>query len=433
MSISYTNPYTGQTISPSQTSYESLTISMNTTLNWPINGTSSSNVVANIIEVSATAANLNLILPPATQVSVGQAIIVRNVGTGGNFAFNVVTNQSNTVIVNIPVSASGSNSNTYYIYLTNNSTVDGTWSSIAMGVGVSSATAGALAGFGLLAINNTLNEATQVSPINSNYQIQTVDRASLITWTGGAGTMTLPNPAISAVGAGFLVIVKNNGTGIVTVQTAAGTSGYIDNSGVTSVQIQIANSSVFVTDGTNWYTWGLAQTNVFNYTQLVVNLQGLSGYQTLTSTQAKSVIQEYTGTPTGNVTVLLPQTVQLYSLRNLTANTYNLTFGIGNGSTGSPATIGTTLNVPYNQAIIAISDGTNLYNANSATSSFIQALQLGNGSQAAPSLSFQSDSATGLWLQGTGILGFAISGVSSQNTLSSTGLQLPVGVVGGAF
>jgi hypothetical protein len=429
----YVNPYTGQTISPSQTSYESLTISTNTTLNWPINGTSSSNVVANIIEVTATSANLNLILPPATQVSVGQAIIVRNVGTTGNFAFNVVTSANSTVIVNIPVSASGTNSNTYYIYLTNNSTIDGTWSSIAMGIGTSSATAGALAGYGLVAINNTLNEATQISPINSNYQIQNLDRSSLITWNGGAGTLTLPNPALTTIGAGFLVIVKNNGTGITTVQTGAGTSGYIDNSGITSVQVQIANSSVFVTDGTNWFTWGLAQTNVFNYTQLVVNLQGLSGFQTLTSTQAKSVIQEYTGTPTGNVTVLLPQTVQLYSLRNLTGNTYNLTFGIGNGSNSSPATIGTTLTVPYNQAIIAISDGTNLYNANSATSSFIQALSLGNGTQSAPSLSFQSDSATGLWLQGTGILGFAISGVSSQNTLSSTGLQLPVGVVGGAF
>jgi hypothetical protein len=64
----YTNPYTGQTINPSQVGYESLTISSNTTLNWPINGNTTGNVVANIIEVTATAANLKLILPAATQV-----------------------------------------------------------------------------------------------------------------------------------------------------------------------------------------------------------------------------------------------------------------------------------------------------------------------------------------------------------------------------
>ena len=50
----YTNPYTGQTINPSQVGYESLTISADTYLQWPINGTDT-NVVANILEVSSTA------------------------------------------------------------------------------------------------------------------------------------------------------------------------------------------------------------------------------------------------------------------------------------------------------------------------------------------------------------------------------------------
>ena len=63
----YTNPYTGQTISPSQVGYESLTISTNTELQWPING-NTTDVVANIIEVTATTTSLELIMPPATQV-----------------------------------------------------------------------------------------------------------------------------------------------------------------------------------------------------------------------------------------------------------------------------------------------------------------------------------------------------------------------------
>ena len=49
----YTSPYTGQTISPSQVGYENLTISSNTTLQWPING-NTTDVVANIIDVTAT-------------------------------------------------------------------------------------------------------------------------------------------------------------------------------------------------------------------------------------------------------------------------------------------------------------------------------------------------------------------------------------------
>jgi len=56
----YVNPFTGQTVSPSQVAYESLTISTDTLLQWPVNGNTSS-VASNIIEVTATTANLNLI------------------------------------------------------------------------------------------------------------------------------------------------------------------------------------------------------------------------------------------------------------------------------------------------------------------------------------------------------------------------------------
>ena len=433
----YTNLYTGQTISPSQVSYESLTISTNTTLNWPINGTASSNIASNIIEVTATAANLNLLMPPATQVSVGQAIIIRNVGSGGQYAFNV-TDNSGTVIVNIPLSASGTNSNTYYIYLTNNSTVNGTWASIAMGIGTSSATAGALAGNGLIAINNTLNENTPIRNLSTTYTFLSSDRANLFAWNGGVGTVTLPDPSL--VGAGWFVPIKNNGTGILTVSAVGtGYSSLIDPSnpgggtpgGSSTVQIQIANSSVFATDGTYWYTYALAQSNVFNYTQLIVNVnnpQLTSPYQ-MSAAFAKNVIQEFTGTLTANLLVLLPQTVQIYSLRNLTTGSYTLTFGITN--TSGTAALGATVAIPANQALIVISDGTNLYNANSGALSSITALQLANGSAAAPSLTF-ADITTGYYSSGSGSLNFSISG-QSVGSLSSIGLLLTVGIQGGTF
>ena len=63
----YVNPFTGQTISPSQVGYESLTISGSsgsiTYLNWPINGTTSTNVAANITEINATSSGLIVAMP----------------------------------------------------------------------------------------------------------------------------------------------------------------------------------------------------------------------------------------------------------------------------------------------------------------------------------------------------------------------------------
>jgi hypothetical protein len=276
----------------------------------------------------------------------------------------------------------------------------------------------------LLAINTTLNENTPLTTFSSAYQFLNNDRAQLYVWTGGAGTATLPN--VSTVGAGWFVIVKNDGTGILTVST--GSSAVIDAPAVntTSIQVQIANSSVFVTDGTNWFTYALAQTNVFTYTQYIQPVGSIvSSPFTVTAANAKSVIQQYSGVLGLNLTVLLPPTVQLYSLRNITTGSYSLTFGIAGSA-------GTTLVVPQNQTIIAISDGTNLYNANSATTSFIAALSLGNGTAANPSLSFQSDATTGLFLAASGQLGFAVSG-SQAGALTGTGLQLPVGINAGAF
>jgi hypothetical protein len=433
----YTNPYTGQTISPSQVSYESLTISTSTTLSWPINGTASSNIASNIIEVTATAASLNLLMPPATQVSVGQAIIIRNVGSGGQYAFNVTDNSGN-VIVNIPLSASGSNSNTYYIYLTSNSTNNGTWASIAMGIGTSSATAGALAGNGLKAISNTLNENTPVRTLSTSYTFLITDRANLFSWSGGVGTVTLPDP--NSVGDGWFIAVKNNGTGILTVSAiGSGYSNLIDPSdpggvtpgGSSTVQIQIANSSIFCTDGTYWYTYALAQTNVFNYTQLIVNVNSpalTSPYQ-MSAAFAKNVIQEFTGVLSANLLVLLPQTVQIYSLRNLTTGGYSLTFGVSN--TSGSAALGTTIVVPANQALIVISDGTDLYNASSGTLSAITSLQLANGTAAAPSLTF-ADTTTGYYSSGSGSLNFSISG-QTVGSISSVGLRLTVGINSGTF
>lgn len=403
---SYLNPYTGQTISPSQVGYESLTISTDTVLEWPINGNTDS-VVANIIEINATVAGLDLFMPPATSVSTGQSALIRNVGAN---AFTVV-DTSGATIVSI---ASGV---AQYIYVTNNTTINGTWGTVTFGAGTSSANAATLAGYGLNAVNTTLNTVTPVATFSSDYTMLPEDQSSLYVWTGGAGTVTLPSAA--SVGASWYVVIKNDGTGILNVVPFGANT--ID--GDATKQLQLSESFVVVSDGTTFYSYAYGQSATFFFTQLVKPVTG--GTVTLTASEAASIIQEYTGTLTSNCTVILPPTVQLYSFRNDTTGSFSLTFSTGIGGA-------LTVSLPQNQTILAICDGTNVYNAQTSTSSFINALTLGNGSAAAPSLSFTGSATTGLYLAASNQLGFAIAGVNA-GTLASTGLRMPVGIIGGAF
>ena len=403
---SYINPYTGQTISPSQVGYEALTITTDTVLEWPINGNTDS-VVANIIEVTASTAGLKLYMPPATSVSTGQSALIRNIGAN---SFTVV-NTSGSTIVSI---ASGI---AEYIYVTSNTTINGTWGTVTFGAGTSAANAATLAGYGLEAVSTTLNTITPVTTFSSDYTMLPEDQSSLYVWTGGAGTVTLPTAA--SAGASWYAIIKNDGTGILNVVP----SGADTIDGEVSKQLQIAESFVVVTDGTTFYSYAYGQSATFFFTQLTKSVTG--GTVTLTSNEAASIIQEYIGVLTSNCTVILPPTVQLYSFQNNTTGAFSLTFSTGAGGA-------TTVSLPQNQTILAICDGTNVYNAQTSTSSFINALTLGNGSAAAPSLSFTGSATTGLYLAASNQLGFAIAGVNA-GTLAATGLRMPVGIIGGAF
>ena len=403
---SYVNPYTNQTINPSQVGYESLTISADTTLQWPVNG-NTTDVVANIIDVSATVGSLKLVLPPATEVSTGQAVLIRN--TGAN-SFTV----TNTSLATVVTVASGI---AQYIYLTDNSTQNGVWATVTFGAGVSQANAATLAGFGLTAINTTLNSSVPVTLSYSNYTFLSSDRASMYVWSSGAGTLTLP--AASAVGASWYVIVKNDGTGILNIATNG--SDTID--GNASAQLQIDESFVLCSNGSNYFSYAYGRSATFFFTQLTKNVTG--GTVTLTSAEAANIIQEYQGVLTSNCDVILPPTVQLYSLQNNTTGAFTLTFKTGSGGA-------TTIVLPQGQTIIAICDGTNVYNAQTSTSSFINALSIGNGTAANPSLSFLGDATTGLYLPSSNQFGIAVAGVNAA-TFTTTGLLVPAGILGGAF
>lgn len=404
---SYVNPFTNQTINPSQVGYESLTISSDTTLQWPVNG-NTSNIVANIIQVTATTTGLSLIMPSAQQVSVGQSVIINNIGSN---SFTVKNNTGGTIV-------SISSGISQFVYLTSNATDAGVWSSVTFGAGTSAANAATLAGYGLVATGSTLNQAYVVNDYYSNTTLDATDRAQFVVWGGGAGNITLPSS--STVGNNWFCMIRNNGTGILTVYPTG--TDTID--GEISKQLQLTESFVVVANGSTGYnSFGYGQAVQFTYTILSLSVTG--GTTTLSAAQASNVIQEYSGTLTSNQTIILPPTVQLYSVNNLTTGAYSLTL-----STGIVG--GSTVVVPQNQTLIVICDGTNVYNASSGSSSSITQLTLGNGSLGAPSLRFLGDLNSGMYLPATGKVGFVI-GNAQAGFFDSTGFTSINGISGGTF
>jgi len=406
---SYVNPFTGQTISPSEVGYEALTISANTPLTWPINGTSTSTTVAAaIMAVTATTTGLQLQMPPAIQVSTGQDALINNVGSN---PFTITDASGNTI-------ASVASGAVQYVYVTDNTTYNGTWASFTFGTGTSAANAGSLAGAGLTALGATLNQNYVNTSYYSNATLSTSTRATFALWAGGAGTLTLP--AASTASSGWFVVIRNNGSGVVTI-TPSG-SDLID--GNSNKQLQLTESAVFVSTGSGWSTFAYGRSNTFAYTLLSLVVTG--GTTTLTSAQAANQLQEYSGTLTSNQVIIVPQTVQLYFITNLCTNG-SYTFTVKTSASG-----GATVIMSSNSSLVLACDGTNVFNAASGSNNTFTNLVLANGSSGAPSLNFTGDNSSGLFLPTTGAVGVAVAGTVGAQ-FSTTNAYFPYGIQGGQF
>lgn len=412
--MSYNSPFTGNVVQPTDVSYRRIILTTDLQLEWPINGTTTDDAAARIMEVSTASTANELWMPPANQASVGQDALIRNVG-GVNLTVKDFTGANTIVTI-----AAGE---AQYIYITTNATTAGTWGIIAYGIGSSGADAATLAGYGLLAIGQTLNQSQPVTTFSSNYTALSSDRSNTYVWTGGSGTLTLSSA--STLGDNWFMFLRNGGTGALTV---SGTGGDTIN-GSASLIFQPSDSAIIVCSGTTFYTVGLGKNTQFAFTQLTKAVT--SGTYTLTATEASNVIQKFTGTLTGNVTIIVPQTVQVYYVQNATtAGAFTLTISTGVGG-ASTATIGAG-----NQATL-ICDSVNLLNANTVLAGS-SAISLLNGNVSNPSLNFASEPTTGIYRAASGEFNIAILGVL-RSTLSATGLAIvgtgnfTGGVSGGAF
>jgi hypothetical protein len=413
--MSYNSPFTGNVIQPTDVAYRAITLSANTQLQWPINGNATDDYAARIMEVTATAGGLRLDMPPANQASVGNDALIRNVGAT---TFTVADFDGNTIV---SIAAGEAK----YIYIETNPDEAGTWGIIAFGVGTSNVDASTLAGYGLLALGNTLNQSHPVSTVNSNYTIVVADRAQTLVWTGGNGTFTLPS--VGALGNNWFVLIRNGGTGNLSLSPSGG--DLIN--GAASINLQPADSCIVVCSGTAFYTVGIGQSTEFNFTQLTKAVT--AGTYTLTAAEASNVIQKYTGTLTNNVTVVLPPTIQVYYIANQTDGTLaNYTITFQTSAVGATAAI-----VPAGQQVTLVCDSVNLYNANTIQAGIISAL-LADGSAAVPSLAFATEPSTGLFRPAGGQLGISILG-TQEVTFSAAGMTVAGtgtftgGVLGGTF
>lgn len=413
--MSYNSPFTGNVVQPTDVSFRAFSISANTQLEWPINGNATDDYAARIMDVTATTGGLLLKMPPANQASVGQDALITNSGAN---TFTVADYAGNTIVA---VAAGQAK----YIYIETNPNTAGTWGVIAFGVGTSNVDAATLAGYGLLAVANTLNQSHPVGTYSANFTLDDTDRAQTVVWTGGTGTISLTSA--STLGNNWFTLIRNNGTGTVTISPSGGQ--LIDSSA--SLDLQPTDSCFVISSGTAFFSVGLGRSTEFNFTQLTKAVT--NGSYTLTPVEAANVIQKYTGTLAGNVTVNLPQTIQVYYITNQTDGTganYTITFQTNVAGSG-------TATVPAGQQAILLCDSVNLFNASTIAAGIVNP-QLANGSVGAPSLAFASETTTGVYRPGAGQFAVTVLGTQRLN-VAATGITVTgegvftSGILGGTF
>lgn len=385
--MSYTSPFTGDVVQPTDVSYESITLTANLQLVWPINGNLSTDTpAARIMDVSASSAGLELRMPPADEVSVGQDALIKN--TGAN-TFTVKTSGGAGTIVAI---ASGTSR---YIYLTDNTTTAGTWSNFQFGAGTSSADAATLAGAGLLASGLTLNQSHPTVSIVASQSFVDGDRAKTYVWGGGVTTVTLPSAV--TVGNNWFMLLKNNGTGTLTLDAPG--SQTID--GTLTKAFQPNESAFIVSTGTEFITIGYGVSTQFEFG--VLNKTVTGGTYTLTANEAANVIQIYNGVLVTPVTIIVPPVTNFYIISNQT-NAGGNTLTISTGAVGA-----NTATVPASGQATLFCDGTNIFNANT-TQAGGTSFSIVNGSAASPSIFFGSEPNTGIYRPGAGRFGISVLG-----------------------
>jgi len=334
----YTDVFGGANIYPSEISYSSVALSTDIVLSWPEETSTNVNLATRIKDVTPSANGFSIVLPDANKTGTGNTILFNNVGS---YTFTV-RDAANVQVVTI---AAGT---LWQVYLTNNTTVAGTWRALQYGAATSTANASSLAGTGIVAVGTLLSQSVPITAFNSNYTTTLADRAKMFNWTGAGGTFTLPDPI--TVGDNWFVYLRNSGSGAISAD-APGTTSIDDNS---FKSFQPGESAIIACDGSDFYTIGFGKSAVFAFDYTTINVAGTGTY-TLTGTELNRVSYRFNGALTGNRTVVVPATVQQYWVDNRTTGSYTLTISPSGGGTGFV--------VGQSERVILYCDGTDVLNA----------------------------------------------------------------------
>lgn len=337
----YTDVFGGANVYPSDISYAAVSLAADITLSWPEETSTNTNLAARIMDVTPSASGLSIRLPAADKTSTGNTILFNNRGAN---TFTV-RDSAGTQVVTV---AAGT---LWQVYLTSNATAAGVWQALQYGASISQANASSLAGTGIVAVGTLLSQSVPVTAFNANYTAGVNDRARLYNWTGAGGTFTLPSAAV--VGDNWFCYLRNSGSGAV----VATPSGVNTLDGAASVSFQPGESAIIACDGTNFYTIGFGKSAVFAFDYTVISVAGTGNY-TLTGSELNRVAYRFTGTLTGNRTVIVPATVQQYWVDNRTTGAYTLTI--------APSGAGLSVSIAQNSRAILYCDGTDVLKADTA-------------------------------------------------------------------
>lgn len=320
--MSYTNTFGGENVNPSFLSFAAFSITANLTLVWPFEAVEGADVAAAKMDITA-AAGLSVLFPPANQVSVGQDLLVVNVGAN---TFTVKDNGGGT----LGTVASGES---WYYYLTDNSDAAGTWNSVEFGAGTSSANAAALAGAGLVANVTKLDQNLLTDAETTSITITGTSKARVVQNEGG--TVVWDLTAAATLGNGFFFYAINAGSGTVTLDP----NGAETIDGEATKLLQPDENCIVFCDGTSFHTLGYGRVLISEVTGDSINVSGTGTY-TLSDTERDAQVQDFTGTLTGNRIVEYGNTVGYWFVYNNTAGAFTLTARVDSLDPGAVLTQG---------------------------------------------------------------------------------------------